>query len=473
MKLAVAKLLNFLVLVVFFQPFFATSQTLTKKQTEALDKLVRQSPVFSRMFTGFALYDPATQKSLYQKDADKYYTPASNTKLFTLYTSLKVLGDSLPVLRYLEWEGHTIFQGLGYPLLLHPEFADRQDPRIWRWLQSVPGPLAFSSENFVDGRFGLGWDWSDYGFTYQLEKAALPLYGNIIQFARDSGQGDWRSSPSYARRRLTYDPQLPNAQPQVTRGEFETGYRYNLAAVQAPRVRAALPARWDATWVAELLSDTLERPVMPWVGTLPQSGSRAFEVWRALPDSLQRVAAVPPLWRTLATPLTDTLLRLFMQESDNFLAEQLLLMAAAKQLGWLNVEAAIGYANQNLFKDLPDAPIWTDGSGLSRQNLFTPRTIVTLLDKLYREYTPQRIMGLLPAGGVSGTIRNWYRGRNGVPYVFAKTGTLANNHCLSGYLVTSRGRILIFSFMHNHFSGSATPVRQEMQKVLEWLRDNL
>jgi len=98
---------------------------------------------------------------------------------------------------------------------------------------------------------------------------------------------------------------------------------------------------------------------------------------------------------------------------------------------------------------------------------------VSVLEKLYQEYPSERLFRIFPAGGVNGTIQDSYPGKNGKPYVFAKTGTLSNNHSLSGYVRTNTGRVLLFSFMHNHYLGSSAPIRKEMQKTLEWIRDNL
>jgi D-alanyl-D-alanine carboxypeptidase/D-alanyl-D-alanine-endopeptidase (penicillin-binding protein 4) len=91
------------------------------------------------------------------------------------------------------------------------------------------------------------------------------------------------------------------------------------------------------------------------------------------------------------------------------------------------------------------------------------------LEKIYEEVPTDRLFAILPGGGQSGTIKNWYASDSGQPYVFAKTGSLSNVHCLSGYLVTKKGKTLLFSFMHNNYIVSTNEVRQEMQKVLKEL----
>jgi D-alanyl-D-alanine carboxypeptidase/D-alanyl-D-alanine-endopeptidase (penicillin-binding protein 4) len=171
--------------------------------------------------------------------------------------------------------------------------------------------------------------------------------------------------------------------------------------------------------------------------------------------------------KTLYSIPVDSLYKEMMQESDNFIAEQLLLTCANVLSDSLKPEIAITYMKKNYLSDLPDEPVWVDGSGLSRYNLFTPRSIVKLWEKIYVRVPRERLFPLLAIGGKTGTVKRWYK--NEPPYLYGKTGTLSNNHSLSGYLVTKKGRTLIFSFMSNNYPGSVSTVRPEMEKILNEL----
>jgi D-alanyl-D-alanine carboxypeptidase/D-alanyl-D-alanine-endopeptidase (penicillin-binding protein 4) len=79
-----------------------------KIRKHKIKKLFKHSQIVKDHFTGFALYDMDSRKMIYGLNADKYFTPASNTKLFTFYTCLKMLGDSIPALRYTADNAITI-----------------------------------------------------------------------------------------------------------------------------------------------------------------------------------------------------------------------------------------------------------------------------------------------------------------------------------------------------------------------------
>ena len=255
-----------------------------------------------------------------------------------------------------------------------------------------------------------------------------------------------RASPGYFQPylRYEYDEKSPGYRRELT---GQTIYLNRVRTRRDPSFEADVPFDYSPSLVVDLLRDTLKKPVKLWTA-----------------GDLEALHC-----NTLRQPVNDTLYRRLLHPSDNFVAEQVLLMCADELYGELNTDRVIAYARDSLLNDLPDPLEWHDGSGLSRYNLFTPRTIVALLHKIYQELPRERIFDLFPAGGVSGTIRSWYGAET--PYVFAKTGTLRNRHCLSGYLLTRSGRVLIFSFMHNNYTGSSNGIKEEMARVLALVRE--
>jgi D-alanyl-D-alanine carboxypeptidase/D-alanyl-D-alanine-endopeptidase (penicillin-binding protein 4) len=167
---------------------------------------------------------------------------------------------------------------------------------------------------------------------------------------------------------------------------------------------------------------------------------------------------------------SDSLYKRMMAVSDNFLAEQLLILSSSTLSDTLNSTKARKHILDNFLQEIEQAPRWVDGSGLSRYNLFTPETMVYVLNKMYQEIPRERLFNFFPVGGNIEALKTQLNG-NGGPYIYAKTGSLGNNFCLSGYLITRSGKTLIFSFMNNHFTKSNAAVKEHMQTILEMFRD--
>lgn len=200
---------------------------------------------------------------------------------------------------------------------------------------------------------------------------------------------------------------------------------------------------------AQLLEDWVKRPVRYHIEGLPADWGQ--RVWRG--------------------QMRDTLLQAMMFPSDNFLAEQLLLQAGVVARDLTDPAAIRSAAQRDLFQLDQSQLRWADGSGLSHYNLVSPQALTSLLVQLARRYKLPDITAFFPAGGQQGTVAQWYADALGEPYVFAKTGTLRHNHCLSGYLRARSGRWLAFSFMHNHFIASNTDYKVAMQRTLAALRE--
>ena len=152
-----------------------------------------------------------------------------------------------------------------------------------------------------------------------------------------------------------------------------------------------------------------------------------------------------------------------MHRSDNFFAEQTLLMVSNERLGIMNDIKIIDTLLKTDLKELPQKPKWVDGSGLSRYNLFSPQDFVWILTQMKKEFNWERIKDILPTGG-TGTLGGGYKNYAG--HIFAKTGTLSNHVALSGYIITNKGKELIFSVLVNAHQTSAANIRKGVEKLL-------
>jgi len=419
-------------------------KALARKGRKELRQQFRQSGTFKQGFTGFALYDAEREEWLYEQYSDKYFTPASNAKILTLYTALKVLGDSIPLLRYIERGDSLIFQGTASPVLAHPYLPS--DSTLFHFLSKRPEQLFFSSANFTEPAYGPAWAWDDIPYAFQCQRSPLPFHGNTVRVNWPSSQARPSLLPSLFENFLQESEAKQTA--KVKNHPFQNLFTYAPLPPEKDYKRI-LPFVVSDSLTIQLLSTYLQRPIHLWQGS-------ALSFDKA---------------KTLYTYSTDTLYRRMMLPSNNFVAEQLLLSCSQQLFGKINSDSIIDYMNTEYFHQLPDSLLWYDGSGLSRYNLMTPRSIVKILELLLKDFGPDHLSKLFPIGGQSGTIRNWYKGQK-QPYVYAKTGTMRNRHCLSGYLSTQSGKLLIFSFMHNNYPGVSKPYKAEMEKFLEFIANH-
>ncbi|MCB9354541.1 MAG: D-alanyl-D-alanine carboxypeptidase [Lewinellaceae bacterium] len=444
-----AKVFSLLIVWLAVLFLFSSSCATTKRQYQRLGKSIaqdmRRSPVFNRSLTGFVLLDPETGTLLANENGDHYFTPASNTKIFTLATCLALLGDSLPGMECRIRDSVLTFRGVGDPTFLHPEFQAWQP--VYNMLRAWDGPLFYDPYHYEEAPFGPGWAWDDMPANYSAPRSPFPYYGNTLRInATPEGT---TTAP------LPIKPfRIPERQAaQIIPGDnpfflSEDGVLYTRmdSFVSGFEEEVAFPRSPNA------LSWDLPFDVLPRAASLagPQSGA----------------------WSVMYSVPVDTVYRRMMHQSDNFIAEQLLLVCAATKFGVLRQDTMIDWVLDSLLSDLPQRPRWVDGSGLSRYNLFSPIDVAIVLQKLWKEQSHDRLLDLFPAGGRDGTLENWYRGTGGQPYVYAKSGSMSGVQCLSGYLIKRNGKVLIFSFMHNNFVGGGSLWKQEMERILQGLHRN-
>ena len=422
-------------------------QVLRSAKTNMLDQAA-----FRNAHVGISIFEPATGKYWFNYQGDRFFVPASNTKIPTCYAAMKYLGDSLPGIAYSNVFSDILLFPTGDPTFLHPDY--KQQP-VLAFLRGAKGRLFISDESWQDEAWGSGWSWNDYSNDYMAERSPMPIYGNVVKWIKVSQrkeepefEGDTVDSYVYASPPGLWDMEY-SIQPSVNFSVrrklaanvfiISEGKEKN-ATRQVPFFTDGINATLD------LLMDTVATPIQ-----------------MATTEMLKRQAAK----KIVCSQPLDSMLRPMMHRSDNFFAEQSLIMVSNKLLGIMNDARLIDTLLKTDLKDLPQKPRWVDGSGLSRYNLFTPQDIVSILNRMQQEFGLERLKGIFPTGG-QGTISSYYRGDSS--FIYGKTGTLSGVVAFSGYLYTKKGKLLIFSTLVNNHQSSATEIRRAVEKFLTGIR---
>lgn len=379
-------------------------------------------------FSGLLVLNPISGDTIAQYHAKKYFTPASNVKIFTLYMGLKMLPPKIPSLKYLKKNDTLFVHGTGDPTLFHDAF--QHHPTV-DFLKSE-SHIALFLNNYTGKKYGPGWAWEDYDTYFSPEINGLPLYGNVVTIMQhDSLQIE----PYHFR------PYVLLGKRKVRRDESK-----NLFYVPYTTDTLKIPYITTADLTRQLVQNKVKSTISL-VDHFPQGNKKTF----------YGIA-------------TDSLLKKMMRESDNFLAEQLALVVSSQLSDTLNFTIAKEQLLETYLNDLRQPPRWVDASGLSRYNLFTPESMVQVLQKLYLEFGKDRLFQIFPYWTAKRALKNIGK-ENNPPFIIAKSGSLGNNYNLSGYLVTQKGTILIFSFMNNHFMTPTSEIKKEIQSFLAAIRD--
>ena len=403
------------------------SERKIKKQLKAI-------AAFEQAHVALSVQSQGNTKALIDYQGGRYMTPASNIKLLTFLAAQQQF-DSLPALFY-RAKGDSLIQfaSSGYPLLFHPFYPDSTLHAFfnkevqWEYISHSKKPHPF----------GKGWSWDDYHYYYAAPKSIFPVYGNSLQVVKTNNE--IQVNPPYFRLSESKD----SLAPKIYRDPYQNKFTIN-------------KTRWEE-------KDTLYHPFIPSDSLLVSLLSAALKK----PVIKAMIAPSSTQWKSLYTKADEKLYRALLQNSDNGIAEALLLMIAYKTNGEMQTDLAIDTILREWNTWLPDPVEWVDGSGVSRYNMVTPRVLVEVLQKIYESIGWQEITTLFPQGGVSGTLKSYP-----LPNIYAKTGTLKHNHNVSGYLLNNKGKLFVFSIMVNHFTAPPSAVKEGISDLLRWMQKKL
>lgn len=398
--------------------------------------LLRKTTEFEKIhhgFTGIILLDAESGKNIYQYNAHKSFTPASNTKILSLYSAIKSLEDSIFTFRYRKTEDSLIFSATGDPGLLDPEVSSNI---TLQFLRNSKDSIYYQKANWKQEVYGAGWSWDDFEYAFSPQISAMPIYGNTVSFT------------------------MVNKDLKVSPGIF-TNYTQTINSETLEKLKGTNQFR-----VPKKLqkNDTLRIPFE----TSEDLSIKIIE--QEIGRTIKIIPPGPKASHFIRSTASDSLFKQMMHTSDNLIAEQLLIMISEKISDTMSTEIAIDYAKNNFFKGLPDEFQWADGSGLSRYNMNTPANLATILKYLLGEKGEDWVSTIFPAAGKHGTLTNLLTDEEA--FVFAKSGSLKNNYSLSGYLRTNSDRLLIFSIMNSNHMNSPEEIKAEVSKLLIHIRNN-
>ncbi|MGA9805394.1 MAG: D-alanyl-D-alanine carboxypeptidase/D-alanyl-D-alanine-endopeptidase, partial [Terriglobales bacterium] len=469
-----------------------------------------------------------TGKTLYSQNADKLFTPASNTKLFTTAAALALIGPDYKFRttvettgtldRYGRLNGDLVLVGHGDPNLSGRELpydlkTQRNDDPI-QALEALADALVQKGVKFIDGdivaddsyfafeRFGEGWSQDDLVWADGAPVSALTVNDNVVFVnilpADRPGEKAFVSVKPFADyyrldNRIITTPAGTGRKFFVNREPGSTVLTlWGNMPLDDAGANEALAIEDPAEFAAGLFRQLLEKRGIVIYGhqrtrhtelaTLSTFGvnavapSRGGRVGDKDDDGQARpLKSDQPI--TLASYESKPLLqdiRVINKVSQNLHAEILLRLLGRERGNAGTVEGGLEVLRGFLTKAgvSSDEYVFYDGSGLSRQNLVTPHAIVQLLRYCSTQPWGADYKATFPVAGVDGSLNERFTSPRLRDRIVAKTGSLGGVKALSGYATTDGGQVVAFSILSNNFNLPAKRVTDAIDELVQAIVDD-
>jgi D-alanyl-D-alanine carboxypeptidase/D-alanyl-D-alanine-endopeptidase (penicillin-binding protein 4) len=425
---------------------------------------------------GLLVVDADTGATLYEKNANDYFLPASNMKLLTTALALDTLGPEYRFRTTVETNGtlapdgklsgDLILVGRGDPNLSNRKFpyetkeefegppekalAELADAIVARGVKEIARDVVGDDSYFPRERYPDGWEIDDMVWEYGAAISAIVVDDNTVTLTLTPGEkagGAVTAAVEPPTREFVVKNEVTTigakekADLRLTRepGGDAVVVSGVMPAGSAPR-KLVLAIQEPALHAANLLSQLLrDRGIKIGGGVRAQHEPDPGEATRTV------LAEHPSI------PLKDSV-KLVNKISQNLHTEVLLRATARQQGRWTTPEDLQKFPEAFYAKaGIPEGDvIQTDGSGLSRHDLVTPRAFVALLAYAQKQAWFPAFLASLPVAGADGTLNERMKAAPLTGKIYAKTGSVTHVRTLSGYAETPGGRKLIFSFLSNN-----------------------
>jgi D-alanyl-D-alanine carboxypeptidase/D-alanyl-D-alanine-endopeptidase (penicillin-binding protein 4) len=430
----------------------------------SIDAVLNRSQ-FSRVRWGILIKPLSSKQTIYSRDAEKYFTPASNAKLFTTAAALEQLGANFRIRTSVYQDGDGVLRVVGRG---DPSFRDKQLTILVKQLQQRGirqiNQLIADDSYFQGEVVHPSWQWEDVQAYYGAPVNSLILNENatiLTIYPQNIGQPlklKWSELTEGYRWKIENN--------SVTTAKDEPGFvevnRDLKGQILKIKGNLAVNAKADISAIA--VFDPVEHFLRHFRERLLKEGITVNQTLSGTGKDAQEIAAVESL------PLSELVMETNIN-SNNLYAEALLKALAIKTPITKNqttTDAGLQVLKMTLTKlgVEPTSYLLVDGSGLSRKNLISPEALVQLLQGMKKSSQADVFRASLPVAGVSGSLKNRFRDTSAMGIVQAKTGTMTGVVSLSGYVSSPQYEPLVFSIMVNQSEQPTSVVRQAIDEVV-------
>ncbi|MEA5514534.1 D-alanyl-D-alanine carboxypeptidase/D-alanyl-D-alanine-endopeptidase [Nodularia sp. UHCC 0506] len=443
-----------------------TTNTICPAQLKSAVDTITNSPEFRRVRWGILVKNLANEQILYSRDAEKYFNPASNTKLLTTAAALQQLGADFRIRTSVYQDGNGVLRvvGRGDPSLKVPQLQELAKQLQQQGITQVNQLIA--DDSYFQGEIiHPSWEWEDLAAYYGAPVNSLIVNENASlltvspQTIGKPLQLKW-NEPVEAYQWLVENN-------SITTQKDESGFVAVSRGLRGPmlRIQGQMAVNSNSTMRAVAVFDPVQNFLRHFRQTLVKSGISVNQMSYGTSAKNDRELAA------VESPSLSELLKETNINSNNLYAEALLRTLAIKQPEKTNqttADAGLAVVKTTLTQlgvD-PTSYILVDGSGLSRKNLISPQALVQTLQAMTKSPQAEIFRASLPVAGVSGTLRNRLRDTPAVEIVQAKTGTMTGVVSLSGYVNAPNYQPLAFSIIVNHSEQPARVVRQSIDEIV-------
>jgi serine-type D-Ala-D-Ala carboxypeptidase/endopeptidase (penicillin-binding protein 4) len=479
-----------------------------------IEKILAQ-PELQRGFWGIEVASLTTGKVLYAHNAEKLFTPASNTKLFTTAATLALIGPDYKfhttvetngtLDKYGRLTGDLILVGRGDPNLsgrelpyeLHTERNDHPiqvleqlaDTLVQKGVKYIDGDIIADDSYFAFERYGEGWSQDDLVWSDGAPVSALTINDNIvflnIQPADRAGERAFVSVMPFADyyqidNRIITMPAGTDRKIFINREPGSTHVTlWGSMPLGDPGASEGIAIEDPAQFAATLFRQLLEARGIVIYGKdrthhteLANLNTFSITATASSGGGSDHGAGISNQPLVLASYQSQPLIEdvtVVNKVSQNLHAEILLRLLGREKGTAGTVEGGLevihGFLNQAGIQ--PDEYVFYDGSGLSRENLVTPHAVVQLLQYAAIQPWAKDFHDSLPVAGVDGSLADRLKDLAPRAHVSAKTGSLGGVKSLSGYATTIHGQQIAFSILTNNFDMPEKQVTEAIDQVVE------